>query len=226
MRAFDDIYSIAAARKGGEVALEQRLSKPRGTAELAATPDDRWLAAMARAIFQAGFNWQVVNAMWPGFEDAFEGFDPNRVAMYHDDDLARLITDKRIVRNGPKLRAVMENAAFVKRLAEEHGTASRYFAEWPSEDLVGLLEVMAKQGSRLGGATGQRVLRAMGRDSFVLSSDVAARLVAEGVVTKPPSSRRDMAAVQQAFNAWREQSGRSLTEISQILAMSIDAPRP
>ena len=225
MRTFEEIYAIAAQRKGGAEALETRLSKPHSLAELIEIPDDRWLAAMARAIFQAGFNWQVVNAMWPGFEDAFEGFDPNRVAMYHDDDLARLLSEKRVVRNGPKLRAVMENAAYVKRLAQEHGTAARYFAEWPSENLVGLLDGMAKQGSRLGGVTGQRVLRAMGRDSFVLSADVAARLVAEGVVGKPPSSRRDMEAVQQAFNTWRGQSGRSLTEISQILAMSIDVPR-
>ena len=61
----------------------------------------------------------------------------------------------------------------------------------------------------------------MGRDSFILSRDVGAALVREGVVDKPPSSKRDMAAVQAAFNAWMAESGRGLTQISRTLAMSV-----
>jgi hypothetical protein len=63
----------------------------------------------------------------------------------------------------------------------------------------------------------------MGVDGFMLSPDVVARLIAEGVVTRVPTARRDMAAVQDAFNTWAAQSGRSVTEISQVLAASIDA---
>jgi hypothetical protein len=42
-------------------------------------------------------------------------------------------------------------------------------------------------------------------------------------VDKTPGSKRELAAVQQAFNSWAAESGRSLTEISRILALSIDA---
>ena len=58
-------------------------------------------------------------------------------------------------------------------------------------------------------------------DRSVLSNDVVARLVAEGVIDKAPTSKGAMNKVQEAFNIWREQSGRSLTEISRVLAMSI-----
>ncbi|MEM9715321.1 MAG: hypothetical protein AAF826_02270 [Pseudomonadota bacterium] len=61
----------------------------------------------------------------------------------------------------------------------------------------------------------------MGRDSFILSRDVIARLIAEGVIDKAPTSKKTMSAVQTAFNTWRDQSGRSLTEISRVLAMSL-----
>jgi hypothetical protein len=44
--------------------------------------------------------------------------------------------------------------------------------------------------------------------------------VEAGVLEKPPSSRRDFQAVQAAFNAWSEQSGRDLTAISRVLALS------
>jgi len=223
MRDFAEIYGIAAARKGGEAALEDMLVRPLSKDQLAQTKDDRWLSTMAKCLFQAGFNWKVIDAKWEGFEATFDGFEPKRVAYYDDGALDRLLSDKRIVRNGAKIKAVIENAAFLVDLAKEHGSAARFFADWPEEDYIGLLDLLGKRGSRLGGVTGQRVLRDMGKDSFILSNDVTARLIAEGVVDKAPSSKRDMAAVQDAFNLWREESGRSLTEISRVLAMSVGA---
>ena len=222
MQDFDAIYDIAAARQGGAAALEARLTQPRTPEELAAIPADRWLSAMAKCLFQGGFNWSVIEKKWPGFEAAFDGFDVARVAFYHDDDLDRLLADSGIVRNAAKIRAVIDNARFLQDLAQEHGSAGAAFANWPNSDYVGLLQVIAKRGSRLGAVTGQRMLRGMGRDSFILSPDVTARLMAEGVVDRAPSSQRDMRAVQDAFNVWSEQSGRGLTAISQTLAFSID----
>jgi len=221
MRTFDEIRAIAAKRKGD---LEARLSavdSPKSTKQLAAIADDRWLSCMTKCVFQAGFNWKVVDNMWPGFEDAFHGFDIGRCAMLSDDDVARLASDSRIVRNGVKIRSVRENAVFVAALAKEHGGAGRFFGGWPTADYVGLLALLKKRGSRLGGTTGQYFLRFMGVDSFILSRDVTARLIAEGVIDKVPASQKGMAAVQEAFNVWRQQSGRPLSEISRVLALSI-----
>lgn len=221
MHTFAEIYAIAAERKGGAEALEALITPPLPTDELARIPDDRWLSMMAKCLFQAGFHWKVIEAKWLGFETAFEGFDPSRVAFYGDEEIDRLISDKAIVRNGAKIMAVIENARFLTDLAAEHGSAAKFFADWPADDFIGLIDVLARRGSRLGGATGQRVMRWMGKESFILSRDVSARLIAEGVVAKAPTSKRDLAAVQAAFNTWRGQSGRSLTEISQVLSMSV-----
>jgi 3-methyladenine DNA glycosylase Tag len=221
MREFSEIHNIAAKRKGGASALDALLSRPLSRDDLAATAEDRWLSTMAKSLFQAGFNWKVIEAKCDGFETAFDGFDPQRVAFYNDEHMDRLLGDTRIVRNGAKIAAVIENARFVSDLKAEHGGAGVFFADWPNEDFVGLLEFLKKRGARLGGTTGQRVMRVMGRDAFMLSSDVIARLIAEGVIDKPPTSKRDLTAVQAAFTTWATQSGRSLTEISQILAMSV-----
>lgn len=221
MRHFDDIYALAVARKGKDGVLES-LQHPKSQDEIAALPDDRFLALMTKCIFQSGFNWKVVEAMWPGFEAAFDGFDIGHCAMLHDEDFARLVSDTRIVRHGPKIRAVQENAVFLSGIAREHGSAGAFFAGWPTDNYVGLLDLLQKKGSRLGGNTGQYFLRFAGIDSFILSQSVVNRLIAERIVDKTPSSAKDKAAVQAAFNTWREQSGRSLTEISRILAVSID----
>lgn len=221
MRSFDDIYAIATDRKGGPEALEALLSCPKSPAELTAIPDDRWLSMMARCLFQAGFNWKVIDSKWEGFEAAFDGFDVGRVAFYHDEDMDRLLSDKRIVRNGAKIAAVINNARFLSDLSRDHGSAARFFADWPNDDLHSLHQLIAKQGARLGSTTGQRFLRRMGRDTYILSTDVVARLVAEGIVQKQPTSKRDLAAVQHAFNTWSQQSARGMTQISQILAFSV-----
>jgi len=221
MRSFDEIFAIAADRKGGPDALEALLSKPQTAEVLAAIPDDRWLAKLTQMVFSAGFNWKVIEAKWPGFEEAFKGFDVGRCAFMDDEWFDSLLTDTRIVRNGTKIKSVPENAAFLLELKKEHGSAAKVFADWSSEDYIGLLSMLKTRGSRLGGSTAQYFLRFMGKDSFVLSADVVARLVAEGVVDKTPTSKKALAATQTAFNEWAAQSGRSLTEISRVLAMSV-----
>jgi 3-methyladenine DNA glycosylase Tag len=222
MRSFKEIWAISADRKGGDAAVEANLGKPKSHEELVATPDDRYLSLATRCIFQAGFNWKVVEAMWPGFEAAFEGFDIGHCLMLHDEDFERLVSDTRIVRHGPKIRAVQENARFFADLATEHGSIGGFLANWPARDYMGLLELLKKGGTRLGGNTGQYFLRFAGLESFILSQAVVGRLVAEGVVTKAPGSKKEKEAVQAAFNTWKKQSGRSFNEISRVLAMSVD----
>lgn len=220
MRSFKEIYAIAAERKGGADPLET-LIRARDSMVTESHTDDRWLACMTKCIFCAGFNWNVVEAMWPGFEAAFDGFDVHRCAMLHDEDFDRLVSDKRIVRHGQKIKAVQENAVFLLNLASQHGSADTFFRNWPSTDLVGLLDLMKKQCNRIGGNTGQYVLRFMGKDTFLMSQDVVGRLVAEGIVDKAPTSAKSWAAVQAAFNTWAKESGRSMTDISRVLAMSV-----
>lgn len=227
MRKFDEIVAIAARRKGGKAALEKLLPAVSTPKQLARIGDDRWLAGMAKRIFQSGFSWTVVENKWPGFEAAFHGFAPHRCAMMPADEMDALLKNPAVIRNGAKLRAVQENAVFLADLARAHGTAATFFADWPDDDYVGLLELLKKRGSRLGGHTGMYFLRGMGKDSFVTSNDVVAALIREGVVAKPPTGKRDMAAVQAAFNHWHAETGRPLTHLSRILAMSVDSgPMP
>ena len=84
---------------------------------LAAIPDDRWLAGMTKRVFQSGFSWQIIEDRWPGFERAFDGFRPGRVALSGPDDMERLLADTGIVRNGQNIKATVANAVFVAALA-------------------------------------------------------------------------------------------------------------
>ncbi len=223
MRTFAEILAIAAARKGSVEAVLTDSRPPLAPAALAAIPDDRWLAMMAKVIFQAGISWKMVEAKWPGIEAAFDGFAPGPLALMDDDRFDALLRDPRIIRSGAKVAAIRDNAAFVARGSAEHGGFGRRIADWPDTDFAGLLAWLGREGARLGGNSGAYVLRFMGRDGWILSRDVVARLVAEGVIDGPPGSQRAMAAVQAAFSRWQQESGLTLTQISRTLAQSIDA---
>jgi 3-methyladenine DNA glycosylase Tag len=221
LRAFDKIEAMAMKRHGGSAGLAAKLAEWPVDTRLTRKTDDRYLAGMARAIFSAGFVWSVIEKKWPGFEAAFDGFDPAKVAAYGEEDVDRLLKDARIVRNGPKIMAVIANARFVAETSRQHGSFGKFLANWPETDQVGLMEHLKKHASRLAGASVQYFLRFEGWDAFILSEDVCVALVREGVVEKAPTSKKDLAATQAAFNHWREQSGRPVREISRILALSV-----
>ena len=221
MRSFDEILSIAASRKGSVEAVLKDIPVPLDAEALAAIPDARWLAQMARGILQAGISWKVVDAKWPGIEAAFLGFDLSAIAFQPDDWVHDLCADTRVIRSPPKLRAILDNAAFVRRVRDDCGSFGRRVGDWPADDFAGLIQWLQTEGARLGGATGPYMLRQMGKDGYILSQDVTARLVAEGVIDKAPTTKKAWAAVQGAFNTWRDQSGQSLTTISRVLAQSL-----
>jgi 3-methyladenine DNA glycosylase Tag len=224
MIAFKAIRARAAKRKGGEAALAALLPKVTPQRSLAKLGDDRVLAEMTKRIFSAGFVWSVIEQKWPGFEAAFLGFEPTRLLLQPDEFWEGLAGDKRIVRNPQKIMAVRENARFVTDVAREHGSFGKFLATWPAGDQVGLLELLAKRGARLGGKTGQYLLRFIGKDGFVTSNDVVACLREAGLeIAENPTSKKDLAKVQATFNAWAEETGLPYTHLSRICAMSIGA---
>lgn len=221
MKSFSKLYELAVRRKGGEKALESLITKPKSAAALARIPDDRWLSAMAKAVFRAGFNWTVVENKWEGTEAAFRGFQPHEVAFMSDDDLDVLVKDERIIRHWKKLKAIRANAQYVVDLAAEHGSAAAYFANFPATRYVDLLADLKKRASFLGGTTGQYFLRETGKDSFILSRDVVAALRREKVFDGTPTSKTSLAAIQSAFNDWVDDGGDSLTRVSRVLAFTV-----
>jgi 3-methyladenine DNA glycosylase Tag len=222
MMSFKTIQSRAEKRKGGKEALAALLPPAPNLKALVKLTDDRALAEMSRRVFSAGFAWSVIEAKWPGFEAAFLGFQPTQLLFQPDDFWDNLVRDERIVRNGPKIMSVRDNAAFVQEIAGEHGSFGKFLARWPSSDEVGLLDLLHKRGARLGGNTGQMLLRFLGWDGFVTSKDVAACLRGAGLdVAEEIKSKGDLAKVQAQFNAWAKETGLPYAHLSRICALSI-----
>lgn len=226
MIAFQEIRARAAARKGGDPALAALIGDAPDVSALADVPDSRFLSEMTKGVFRAGFVWRVIENKWPGFEAAFLAFEPGPLLFQPDEFWEELARDARIVRNPQKIASVRKNARFVGDIAVEHGGFGAFLAGWPPSDQVGLLALLSKRGSRLGGATGQYFLRFVGWDAFVLSRDVVAALRSAGLeIADTPSSKRDRTAIQAAFDTWRDETGLSNRQISRALALSVGENR-
>jgi len=220
--SFKTIRARAEKRKGGPKALLKLLPPKPDPKKLSKLGDDRVLAEMTRRAFSAGFAWSVIEAKWAGFEKAFLGFKPAKLLFQPDDFWHDLTNNTAIVRNGAKIMAVRDNAAFVTDIAREHGSFGKFLSRWPSSNEAGLLELLAKRGGRLGGNTGMMLLRFLGWDGFVTSKDVVLCLRDAGLdIGAEVKSKRDLAKVQDQFNVWAKETGLPYLHISRICAMSI-----
>jgi 3-methyladenine DNA glycosylase Tag len=221
LERFSTVLKRAGKRHGDQEVLEQLMPMVRSAQALARTRDDRWLAQMTRCIFQAGFVWRVVDHKWDDFEDVFFGFPPERIVMLSPEQIDRFAQNPRIIRNRQKVLCVQANARFILDVAREHGSFGKFISPWPANELIDLFSLLKKGGSRLGGMTGQRVLRNMGKDTFIVTGDVVRCLQRGGVdIGDNPSSQREMRLIQDAFNRWHEQSGLPYSHLSRIAALS------
>ncbi|MFH7617935.1 DNA-3-methyladenine glycosylase I, partial [Pseudomonas syringae pv. tagetis] len=67
-----------------------------------------------------------------------------------------------------------------------------------------------------------RVLRMVGKDTFIPTWDAVAALNAQDIVDPVPTSKRDQAIVQGLFNQWHAESGRPKCQLTARLAFTVN----
>jgi 3-methyladenine DNA glycosylase Tag len=218
---FSSIYQRACDQRGGADKVAEILQEVRSNRALDQSKNKQWLAQMTRCVFQAGFVWRVVDNKWADFEDVFFGFPPEKIVMLSPEQIDRFAQNPRIIRNRQKVIGVQANAQFILDCAQEHGSFGKFVSRWPVHDLIGLFAHLKKHGNRLGGMTGQRVLRNMGKDTFLVTGDVVRCLQRSGLDIKDnPGSQRELRLVQSTFNQWHTESGLPYSHISRICSLS------
>jgi DNA-3-methyladenine glycosylase I len=120
--------------------------------------------------FQSGLSWITVLRKRPAFREVFAGFDPVTVAAFGEDDVERLLTDARIIRNRQKITATIDNARALLALQASGRTLDELFwsfapaprpsnpATWAdvpgsSPESLALSKALKKEGFRFIGPT-------------------------------------------------------------------------
>lgn len=76
--------------------------------------------------FQAGLAWIIILRKREAFRAALAGFDPEKVARFGEEDVARLMADPGIVRAQAKIRATIAGARIYCEMAERGESFADY----------------------------------------------------------------------------------------------------
>ena len=75
---------------------------------------------------QAGLSWETILKKRDGYREAFDNFDPNKVARYGDARIDKLLANPAIVRNRLKVRSAVSNAKAFLAVQKEFGSFDLY----------------------------------------------------------------------------------------------------
>ena len=107
-----------------------------------------YLDEMSKAVFQSGMSWKVVESKWPGTQEAFHGFDAERVASMSEREIDALAQDTRVIRNRRKLEAVVSNASRMLELEAEHDSFREYLRS--QDDFWSIVKMLREDFAFLG----------------------------------------------------------------------------
>lgn len=83
--------------------------------------------------FQSGLSWAIILSKREAFREAFANFDPEKVALFTENDFNSLMDNAGIVRNKLKIRATIANAEATLMMREEGGLANFVWSFKPEQ---------------------------------------------------------------------------------------------
>jgi DNA-3-methyladenine glycosylase I len=75
---------------------------------------------------QAGLSWITILRKRDNYWQAFDGFDPEKIARYDEAKIAELLQNSGIVRNRLKVQSAVKNARGYLAIQEQHGSFSDF----------------------------------------------------------------------------------------------------
>jgi 3-methyladenine DNA glycosylase Tag len=91
-----------------------------------------YFEVMTRAVFQAGVSWKQIAQPWQAYREAFDEFDPVRVAAFGEADVERVLATPGILRMRRKVNATVANAKTMLQTHAEFGAFERYLRSFDS----------------------------------------------------------------------------------------------
>jgi DNA-3-methyladenine glycosylase I len=94
---------------------------------------------------QAGLSWQTILNKRENFRQAFDQFDPRKVAAYGPAEIERLMGNAGIIRNRLKIEATILNARLFLEVQAEFGTFDRFIWQFTGgKPLVNAIKTQAE----------------------------------------------------------------------------------
>jgi DNA-3-methyladenine glycosylase I len=83
-------------------------------------------------VMQCGLNWNMMIEKREIFRECFADFDFNKIALFTENDIERILSTDGMIRSRRKVEAVIHNAKLFCQIAEEYGSFEKYIWSYSS----------------------------------------------------------------------------------------------
>jgi len=120
---------------------------------------------LSKAVFNAGFSYQVVRTKWEGIKEVFNEFDPEIISNWTIDEVSDALESPKIIRNSRKVKAIVSNAQVFLELVKKHRSFENYLESFRGECYEDKQQLIAKQFKWLGPTGAHFFLWSIGEDA-------------------------------------------------------------
>ena len=97
---------------------------------------------------QCGLSWNLMLKKREVFRSCFDGFDFDRIAMYDETDIERIMNTEDMIRSPRKIAAVINNAKCFQKVREEFGSFCEYIWGYSGNKVI-LYNGHSRTGGRI-----------------------------------------------------------------------------
>ncbi len=120
---------------------------------------------LSKAVFNAGFSYQVVRTKWEGIKEVFNEFDTKIISNWTIDEVSDALESPKIIRNSKKVKAIVSNAQVFLELVRKHRSFENYLESFRSKCYEEKQQTIAKQFKWLGPTGAHFFLWSIGEDA-------------------------------------------------------------
>ncbi|MBY8988244.1 MAG: DNA-3-methyladenine glycosylase I, partial [Candidatus Lokiarchaeota archaeon] len=126
--------------------------------------ENGYFEILSKAVFNAGFSYQVVNTKWKGIKEVFNEFDPEILSNWTIDDISDAMESPKMIRNSRKVKAIVSNAKIFLELIDKHRSFENYLKSFRNKSYEEKQQILAKQFKWLGPTGAHFFLWSIGED--------------------------------------------------------------
>ena len=120
---------------------------------------------MSKAVFNAGFSYQVVNNKWEDIKEVFYDFEPKIISNWTVDEISKALNSPKIIRNSRKITIIVSNANVFLDLLNKYKTFENYLKSFRDKPYEEKQKILSKQFKWLGPTGAHFFLWSIGEDA-------------------------------------------------------------
>ncbi|MHA1933619.1 MAG: DNA-3-methyladenine glycosylase I [Promethearchaeota archaeon] len=127
--------------------------------------DKGYFEILSKAVFNAGFSYQVVRNKWEGTKEVFHDFELEILSKWTVDEIAEALESPKIIRNSKKVLAIVSNAKVFLNIVEKHGSFEKFLKSFRDKPYDERCKILSKQFKWLGPTGAHFFLWSVGEDA-------------------------------------------------------------